>query len=171
MVRILACTIAAVIDRYHEEQRAHRQRQGAIEGALSKLGFFATEQEKARAAIAAREAIGRLDAEAGEIELRTIAEEAVQPIQQAVEKRLQNERLLKWAIRQLPWSRTDLDESESAAGMRRNTGRIVRGLFGRGGQGSVGANRFRSMPVHRETPPPARTTNTRNAIVALFQFL
>jgi len=109
MVMILARTIAAVIERYHMEQRARKQRQSAIEDAICKLGLFATEQEKARATVAAREAIHQLDVDAGEGELRMLAEEAVQPIREAVERRLLRERLLKWAIQQLPWCRTDLE--------------------------------------------------------------
>jgi hypothetical protein len=109
MVTILARTIAALIECYHGERQAQKQRQRVIEDALSRLSFLATELEKDRATIAAREAIRQLNTDVGETELRMAAEEAVRPIQRAVEKRLMKERLLRWAIQQLPWAKTELD--------------------------------------------------------------
>ena len=109
MATILARTIAALIERYQQERQAQKQRQRVIEDVLNRLSFFATEQEKSRATIVAREAIRRLGTDAEETELRMSAEEAVRPIQQAAEKRLLKERLLRWAIQQLPWAKTELD--------------------------------------------------------------
>lgn len=111
MAMILAHTIAALLERYHAEQQAQKQCQRVIDTVLGRLSFFATDQDKARAKIAAREAIGRLDAGAGESDLQTSVEEAVRPIQQAIERRLLKERVLHWAIQQLPWGKkTELDE-------------------------------------------------------------
>jgi excisionase family DNA binding protein len=109
MATILAHTIAALIERYDAQRLIQQQRQRVIEGALSKLSFCARDQEKARASVAAREALRRLDADATEIEMQTSADEAVQPIQHAAERRLLRERVLRWATQQLPWNRTELD--------------------------------------------------------------
>ena len=109
MMTILVRTMAALIERYQQERKAQKQRQRVIDDAINGLGFFATEQERGRATIAVRQAIRRLDADVGESELRMVAEDAVRPIRQAVEKRLLKERLLRWAVWQLPWSKTELD--------------------------------------------------------------
>ncbi len=109
MVTILARTIAALIEVYQQKRRAQKQRLRVIDDAINSLSFFATEQERGSATIAAREAIRRLSTDAEETELRMSAEEAARPIQQAVEKRLLKERLLRWAIHQLPWDKTELD--------------------------------------------------------------
>lgn len=109
MVTILTRTIAALVERYHAERTAQEQRQRVIECAVGKLSLYATDQDKARATVAAREAILRLGTDAEEIELQMSVEEAVGPILQAIEKRLQKERLLRWAVQQLPWAKTELD--------------------------------------------------------------
>jgi excisionase family DNA binding protein len=109
MVTILSGTMAAIIERCHQERQAQKRREGVIEDALARLGFFATAQEKARATAAARRAIRHLDADVRESEMLTLAEEAVQPIRRGVERRLLKERLLNWAAQQLPWDKTELD--------------------------------------------------------------
>jgi excisionase family DNA binding protein len=109
MATILAHTIAALIERFQAERQAQKRRQQIIERALWSVSVFATEQEKARAAVAVREAVRGLDADASESELLTSAQEAVRPIQQAIERRLIKERVLNWAIQQLPWGKTELD--------------------------------------------------------------
>ena len=48
MATILARTIAALIERYQEEQRAQKQRQRVIDDAIIPVSFFATEQERQR---------------------------------------------------------------------------------------------------------------------------
>lgn len=109
MATILVRTIAALIERYEQERKAQKQRQGIIDDAINGVSFLATAQERVRATIAVRQAIPRLDADVGESELRVAAEDAVRPIRRAVEKRLLKERLLRWAVQQLPWSKTELD--------------------------------------------------------------
>lgn len=64
---------------------------------------------KATAAI--REALGRFDSFADVCEMRVAAKEVVQPFRQAVEKRQLDARLVSWALRELPWSRTERDEA------------------------------------------------------------
>jgi hypothetical protein len=109
MATILAHTIAALMERYQAERQVQKRRQEIIERAAWSVSVFATDQEKAQATVAVREAIRRLDADASESELLTSAKEAIQPIQQAIERRLIKERVLNWAIQQLPWSKTELD--------------------------------------------------------------
>lgn len=109
MAMLLAHTIAALMERYDAERKAQEQRQRAIDRALWGLSGFATDEERARATIAVREAIRRLDADASESEVLTSTQDAIRPIQQAIERRLLRERVLNWAVQQLPWSRTDLD--------------------------------------------------------------
>ena len=53
----------------------------------------------------------RFDGSADVCEMRVAAQEAVQPVRRAIERRLLDARLLGWAIRELPWSRTDRDEA------------------------------------------------------------
>jgi len=121
MATILAHTIAALMERFQAERQAQKCRQQIIERALWSASVFATDQEKARATVAVREAVGRLDADASEDELLTLAKEAVRPIQQAIERRRSKERVLNWAIQQLPWRKTELD----AVRVRRECGEIL----------------------------------------------
>ena len=109
MVTILSRAITVLVERYQEEGRARKQRQQVIDDVVGRLSLFATDQEKSRAMMAARQAVRKLETNAEETELRMSTEEAVRPIQQAVEKRLLKERLLRWAVHQLPWSKTELD--------------------------------------------------------------
>jgi excisionase family DNA binding protein len=109
MAVVLSRTIAVIIERYHQERQVQKRREEVIEDALTRLGFFATAQEKSRATIAARDAISQRDTDVSGSEMLTSVDEAVQPIRQAVENRLLKERLLKWAIQQLPWDKTELD--------------------------------------------------------------
>ena len=109
MAVILAHTITALMEGFQAGEEVQKQRERAIDGALWRLSCFATDQEKARATRAAREAIRQLNENADEKELRASAEEAVRPIQQSIERRLLKERLLQWAIQQLPWARTEPD--------------------------------------------------------------
>lgn len=109
LATILAHTIAALMERFQAERQAQKCRQQITDRAIWSISVFATDQEKARATVAVREAVRRLDASAGETELLTSAQEAIQPIQQAIEKRLIKERVLNWAIQQLPWGKTELD--------------------------------------------------------------
>ena len=109
MAVILGHTITALLERFQAEEEVQKQRERVIDGALWRLSCFATDQEKARAIRAAREVIRQLDEDSDEKELRAAAEEAIWPIQQAIEKRLLKERVLAWAVWQLPRTRTELD--------------------------------------------------------------
>ena len=121
MATILAHTIAALMERYQAERQAQKRRQEIIDRALWSVSVFATDQEKARAIVAVREAVRRLDADASESELLTSAQEAIRPINQVIERRRLKERVLNWAIQQLPWGKTELD----AVRVRRECGEIL----------------------------------------------
>ena len=57
--------------------------------------------------------------------MRVAAQEAIQPLCIAIEKRLLDERLIEWAIRELPyWGRTDRDEAR----LRRECAEILEEL-------------------------------------------
>ena len=109
MVTILTRTMAVLVERYHAQRTEQKRRQHAITSAVSKLPFYATDDDEARAAVAAREAIRRLGTDTDEAHLRISAEEAVRPIQRAVERRRLKDHLLQWAVQQLPWGKTELD--------------------------------------------------------------
>ena len=121
MVMVLGQAIAASVERYQAERRAREQRHRVIRAAVGTLSIFATEQQKASATKAARDAVARLDATADESEMRTAAEAAIGPVDHAVERRLVESRALNWAIQQLPQARTELD----AARVRRECAEIL----------------------------------------------
>jgi excisionase family DNA binding protein len=121
MATILGHAIAALVERYNTERQAAENRQEVIDNALRSLSAFATDQEKARAAIAVREAVRRLGAIASETELLMSTREALRPVNQAIEKRRKEARILNWAIGQLPWNKTELD----AARVRRECAEIL----------------------------------------------
>jgi excisionase family DNA binding protein len=125
MVTILALTIAALTERYRAERQAQENRQSIIDRACWRLAAGATEQEKARTTVAVREAVRRLPANAGEAELSMSAQDALRPINQAIERRRQKERILGWAMAQLPfWAKTELD----AARVQRECAEILADL-------------------------------------------
>jgi excisionase family DNA binding protein len=119
--------MAAIINRSLEalvypHRAAHDAQQGRLrcaERALRSLPWGATEPEKLRGAAAVREALGRIspgpDPETFECEIRLAAEAAIEPIRQKVERRSLCDRMLAWAVRQLPQTGNDRD----AAGLRR----------------------------------------------------
>jgi excisionase family DNA binding protein len=111
MLAILRQTIAALVDPIIAAHEANKRRRTATERALWRLSVFATDSEKAQASEAVRKAVASLPDEATDTELRAAAERAIRPVQQGVEKRLLDERLIEWAIRQLPWSSNDLDKA------------------------------------------------------------
>jgi len=111
MGTILARSLEALAEPFRAARDAQERRQRLTEGALNRLPYSATEAERVRAMAAIREALRRFDGLADEGEMRVAAEEAVQPVRRAVEKRSLDARLLSWAIRELPWSGTDRDEA------------------------------------------------------------
>lgn len=110
MAEILARTLEALVEPLKVERDAQERRQEVTRRALWSLAYNATEEEKARATAAIRDALRLLDRQSDETEMRMAAQKAVKPVCQAVEKRLLDARLLDWAIIQLPWDRTESDK-------------------------------------------------------------
>jgi excisionase family DNA binding protein len=112
MPAIIARTLEALIEPLRAERDAQERRQRLTDEALRSVPYGATEAEKVRASAAIREALGRFD-NLGDLKaLRVATEEAVQPICQAVERRLLDERVLFWATVQLPYGWTDADKAQ-----------------------------------------------------------
>jgi excisionase family DNA binding protein len=111
MMEIVTHTIAAVVEPYAAERQTWEQRNQVVEGTLRRLPFFATEAERARVAAAVRESLDHLRADAKEFEIRAAADETIRPLRRAIEKRLLDERLITWAIRELPLGSDDRDEA------------------------------------------------------------
>jgi hypothetical protein len=92
---------------------------------LRSLPSGATDAEEVQADAAIHEALGRLDYCADLRKLRTAAQEAIQPIFQAVKRRRLEETILHWAICQLSfWKRTEQDEAH----LRRRCAEILASL-------------------------------------------
>jgi hypothetical protein len=111
MGTILARSLEALVEPFRAERDAQERRRTLTEEALRSLPYLATEAEKVQATVTIREALRRLDTFADACEMRVAVQEAVEPVRLAVGKRLLDARLLDWAIRELPWSRTDRDET------------------------------------------------------------
>jgi hypothetical protein len=109
MSTILARSLEALVEPLRAARDAQERRQRLTDEALLSLPFMATEPEKVRATVAIREALRRFDEFADVCELRVAAREAVQPICQAVSRRILTAGLSNWAIGKLPWGRTDRD--------------------------------------------------------------
>ncbi len=124
MDQLIEDTVGALMAPWKVEREGREARERATNSALFTLPLFCTELERSRAAAAIREALGALPLEAEEFEIRAAANEAIQPIKQAAEKRLLDERLIEWAIRELPWGRTEQDEAR----LRRQCVEILAGL-------------------------------------------
>ena len=92
-------------------EQALKRRQSAAQVAFWRLSAFATDSEKAQASEALRNALAGLPDEAKDFELRAAADQAIQPICQTVEKRLLGERVITWAVRELPWHSDDRDKA------------------------------------------------------------
>ena len=111
MAMVLARAAAACIEPMIMERDANRERERRIESALWSLPAFATDAEKAEAAASAREALSRLPYSAQELELRSAAEKALEPVRRKVARRLMTERVLNWLVLQLPWQSTEQEKS------------------------------------------------------------
>jgi len=48
--------------------------------------------------------------------MRVAAEEAVRPVREAIERRELEERLIRWAIQELPFTKTEADKAEPRPG-------------------------------------------------------
>lgn len=108
---ILPHNLRALIEPLERERQADEIRQRVMKDALRSVPWLATEAERARATAAIRDTLRRLDDDAEECDMRVAALEAMQPLRQAIEKRLLDERLIAWAVRELPWSSNDRDEA------------------------------------------------------------
>jgi excisionase family DNA binding protein len=112
MALIIARSVEALTEPLRAERDAQERRQKLTDEALRSLPYLATEAEKVRAAIALREALSHFDgSERACNEIRMAAQQAVEPVRQAIERRLLNARLIAWALWQLPRSRSDHDEA------------------------------------------------------------
>ncbi|HEV2378379.1 MAG TPA: helix-turn-helix domain-containing protein [Terriglobia bacterium] len=124
MPAIVARTLAALVEPLQAERDAQERRQKLTEEALRSLPYSATEAEKVRARTVIEEVLRHLDHLADVCKMRTAVTEAIQPARQAIERRLLDERLITWALRQLPWSRTEFD----IARIRRECAEIIADL-------------------------------------------
>ena len=111
MAAIIARTLEALVEPLKAEREAQERRQRLADEALRSLPYSATEAEKVKATAAIREALRRFDNFADVCEIRVAAQEAVQALRQAIERRQLEARLINWALRQLPWGKTERDEA------------------------------------------------------------
>lgn len=112
MAAIIARSLQALAEPIRADRDAQERRQKLTNGALWSLPGSATEVEKIKATAAIRDALRRFGNFADVCEMRVAAQEAVQPVRQAVGKRLLDERLIKWAVSEMPfWGRTEQDEA------------------------------------------------------------
>jgi hypothetical protein len=111
MAAIIARSLQALAEPIRADRDAQERRQKLTNEALWSLPFSASEAEKIKATAAIREALRRFGNFADVCEMRVAAQEAIQPVRQAVGKRLLDAKLLQWAILELPWSRADRDEA------------------------------------------------------------
>ena len=110
MAIVLARVAAACIEPIVIERDAKRERERRIDSALWSLPAFATDAEKAEAEAAAREALTRLPYSAHDLELRSTAEKAIEPVRREVARRLMTERVLNWIVLKLPWQSTEQEK-------------------------------------------------------------
>jgi len=124
MTTILNRSLASLAEPFHRQQQAQEKRNRAMQYAVMKLPYSATEAERVRATTTIRDVFRRFDDDTDECELRVAAQEAIQPLCHAVQKRLLNERLIEWAVRELPWSSNERDEAR----LRRECAEILEEL-------------------------------------------
>lgn len=124
MPTILRCSFEALAEPFRHHLQLQERRNRVMQHALLKLPYGVTESERVRVAAAARNALRTIDLDTDEAEMRVTAQEAIQPLCAAIEKRLLDERLIDWAARELPWSRNERDEAH----LRRGCAEILAGL-------------------------------------------
>jgi len=125
MATILKRSLESLVEPFQRHQQAQEKRQRVTEHALRNLPYSATGAERVRVTAAIRDALRRLDDDADECEMRVTAQEAIQPLCIAIEKRSLDERLIEWATRELPyWGQTDRDEAR----LRRECAEILQEL-------------------------------------------
>ena len=109
MGTMLTHAFAALTERYNAERQAHEARQRIIDRTLWSLSALATDEGDSPRHGRGTGGRRRLDANADEAEMMTATREALLPVEQAVERRLLQERVLDWALWQLPRAKTELD--------------------------------------------------------------
>jgi len=125
MATILTRILKLLVEPFQRQREAQERRNRVMQHALTKLPYSATEAERVRVTAATRDAFRNLDNDTDECEMRVAAQEAIQPLCVAVEKRLLDERLIERALRELPyWGRTDRDEAR----LRRECAEILEEL-------------------------------------------
>ena len=111
MATNLKRSLESLAEPFQRQQQAQEKRNRIMQYALLKLPYSATEAERVRITAAIRDALRCLDDDADECEMRVAAQEAMQPLCQAIKKRSLDERLIEWAVYELPWSRNERDEA------------------------------------------------------------
>lgn len=111
MAAVIVHNLQAALEPFEAERKAQERRQRLMETALWRLPGSATEAERVGAITAAREALKRFDALTDESEMRIAAQQAIEPISRAIEKRLLDARLLSWAVIRVPFDATDYDKA------------------------------------------------------------
>ena len=110
MEEVIRQTITVTAAPWYAEWKWSETLQEAAGRALYSLPYGATDADKVRASAAIREALKGLPRNVGDFELRAAISEAIEPVRQAIGKRNLTQRLIIWAVLELPWSRTDSDE-------------------------------------------------------------
>lgn len=111
MTEILARTIAALAEPLQAERDAQERRQRLTDEALRGLQYSATDADKVKATAVIHGALRQFDRFADICEIRVAIQEAVQPVRQAIAKRELDANLLRWAVWDLPWGKTDQEEA------------------------------------------------------------
>ena len=124
MATILKRSLESLTEPFHRQQQSQEKRQRVTEHTLRSLPYSATEAERVGVTAAIRDTLRHLDDDADECEMRVAAQEAIQPLCQTIEKRLLDERLIEWALYELPWNRNDRDEAR----LRRECAEILEEL-------------------------------------------
>jgi len=124
MPTILKHRLESLAEPFRRQQQAQEKRNRIMQYALLNLPYSATEAERVRVTAVIRDALRRLDDDADECEMRVAAQEAIQPLCQTIDKRLLDERLIGWAMYELPWNRNDRDEAR----LRRECAEILEEL-------------------------------------------
>ena len=132
MEMVLVRTVKAVMEPWECEWRREQAEQAArqagartMERLLWQFPYQATDSEKADAMAAMKVALVSLPASTSEPELVRVARQAFDPVRQRVDRRLLAERVVQWAVGELPWlGRKEVDELR----LRRQCCEIVAGL-------------------------------------------
>jgi hypothetical protein len=122
MAAVIARTLEALVEPLRIERDAQERRQRVAQSVLWRLPSSATEAERVKATAVIRDALEKCDYGTDDRELRVAAEEAIQPIKAAIERRAMEASLLNWAVRELPWGSDDREK----ATLRRECAEILK---------------------------------------------